>query len=228
MGRRFRSALTCTPLRELIITIDGPSGTGKSTVSRAVALRARLPHLDTGAFYRAATLQVLRAGVHLDSPTDVADTVRSAPMHTEDGRMHLGDEDVSREIRGEPVTLAVSQVSANPDVRLVLVDRQREWVERHGGSAVVEGRDIGSVVFPNAEVKVYLDASPEVRARRRAQQMGDDPGSVLGDLVRRDLLDSTRETSPLTIPEGAVVIDTSDLGFEDVVEEVMSLLADPS
>jgi cytidylate kinase len=108
-------------------------------------------------------------------------------------------------------------------VRQILVGQQREWVEAHGGRAVVEGRDIGSVVFPDAEVKVYLDARPEVRARRRALERGDDPDQVGAALAQRDRLDSTREASPLSIPVGAVVIDTSDMGFDEVVGKVVAL-----
>lgn len=208
----------------MIVTIDGPSGTGKSTVSREVARRAGLPHLDTGAYYRAATLATLRSGVDLDSVADVVRVVRETDLTERDDRMYLDGEDVSDEIRDEPVTVAVSQVSAYPEVRRLLVERQRAWVETHGGSAVVEGRDIGSVVFPQAEIKIYLDASPEVRAMRRARQMGHDPGAVIDDLVRRDQLDSNRRASPLKIPDGASVIDTSRLSFDQVVDEVLELI----
>lgn len=208
----------------MIVTIDGPSGTGKSTVSREVARRASLPHLDTGAYYRAATLAALRSGVALDSVADVVRVVREADLTERDDRMYLDGEDVSDEIRDEPVTVAVSQVSAYPEVRRLLVERQRAWVETHGGSAVVEGRDIGSVVFPQAEVKIYLDASPEVRALRRARQMGHDPGAVIDDLVRRDQLDSSRRASPLKMPDGASLIDTSRLSFDQVVDEVLELI----
>lgn len=215
-------------MSRLIVAIDGPGGTGKSTVSRAVAERAGLPHLDTGAFYRVATLAALRSGVDLSSEGEVEDVVRDADFAVLEGRMLLDGEDVSEEIRGEAVTTAVSQVSAHPEVRRLLVERQREWVVSHGDKAVVEGRDIGSVVFPRAEVKVYLDASPDVRARRRAIQDGVDPEAVISDLARRDHLDSTRLASPLTVPEGAVVIDTSDLGFDEVVDRVLALIEDHS
>jgi CMP/dCMP kinase len=138
-------------------------------------------------------------------------------------RMYLDGRDVSIEIRGELVTKAVSAVSAHQGVRKVLVDMQRAWMESHGGG-VVEGRDIGSVVFPEATVKVFLDASPEVRARRRSIETGEHVDDVLEDLNRRDRLDSTRQASPLTIPEGAVVLDTSDLSFDEVVGEVLGLI----
>jgi cytidylate kinase len=217
-------ALTFPAVSNLIVTLDGPSGTGKSTVSKEVARKAHLPHLDTGAYYRAATLAALRSDVDLDSPAEVVDAVERAEITEEDGGIYLDSEDVSDEIRGEAVTEHVSKVSAYPEVRSLLVQRQREWVRRHGGRAVVEGRDIGSVVFPDAELKIYLDADPVVRARRRARQMGQDPDAVIADLRRRDELDSSREASPLTVPDGAVVVDTSELTFDEVVVRILELV----
>jgi cytidylate kinase len=209
---------------ELIVAVDGPSGTGKSTVSRAVARHRGLPHLDTGAFYRAATLAVLRSGVSPGDAQAAAAVVAAAEMDQIEGRMFLDAEDVTEEIRSSEVTQTVSQVSAHPAVRKLLVDHQRRWVERHGGRAVVEGRDIGSVVFPDATVKIYLDARPEVRAQRRALETGESPEEVLKDIRRRDEYDSTRSASPLTVPKGAVIVDTSDLSFDEVVESVLALL----
>lgn len=211
-------------MTSLIVTVDGPGGTGKSTVSRAVARRAELPHLDTGAFYRAATLAVIEAGADPASATHVTEIVRGLSLSQEEGRMFVGDRDVSTAIRGDRVTAAVSAVSAHPEVRRILVDEQRAWVAGHGGRAVVEGRDIGSVVFPEADVKVYLDASPRVRAERRALETGESPNEVLDDLNRRDRLDSTRATSPMTVPDGAVVLDTSALGFGEVVDRLLGLI----
>lgn len=204
--------------------MDGPGGTGKSTVSREVARRTSLPHLDTGAYYRAATLAALAAGADLGSEADVVRVIGSVEITEEEDRIFLDGADVSSEIRGEVVTANVSQVSAHPGVREILVERQRDWVRRHGGSAVVEGRDIGSVVFPDAEVKIYLDASPAVRASRRALQMGESPDQTLVELERRDSFDSERKASPLTVPPGAVVIDTSDLSFQEVVDRVLDLI----
>jgi cytidylate kinase len=211
---------------ELIVTVDGPGGSGKSTVSKEVARRAGLPHLDTGAFYRAATLAALRTGVDLGDEDQVVKVVTSLQLDQAGGAMYLNGEDVSAEIRGDQVTAAVSEVSAHPSVRILLVDHQRQWVADHGGRAVVEGRDIGSVVFPDATVKIYLDASPEIRARRRAIQDGDDPDHVIADLARRDRLDSTRKASPLTVPEGAHVVDTSGLTLDEVVEHVMTVISE--
>lgn len=207
----------------MIVTLDGPGGTGKSTVSRVVAARAGLPHLDTGAYYRAATLAALEAGVDPSDDAAVEEVVSGAAFDQEGGRMYLNGRDVSDDIRSEPVTGAVSAVSAHPRVREALVELQRAWVDEHGGG-VVEGRDIGSVVFPDATLKVFLDASAEVRARRRAMETGEPFDEVLADLSRRDRFDSTRAASPLMIPDGAVVVDTSDLNFDEVVESLLRLI----
>ena len=208
----------------MIVTVDGPGGTGKSTVSRAVALRAGLPHLDTGAYYRATTLAVIEAGVDPDDQDGVVAVAREIHLAQEEGRVYLDGRDVTDAIRSEEVTAVVSVVSAHPEVRRILVAMQRSWIEDHGGRGVVEGRDIGSVVFPNAELKIYLDATPRVRAQRRAQETGEDLEEVLADLERRDHLDSSRPSSPLRIPDGAVVIDTSEMTFEQVVGEMMELI----
>ena len=208
----------------MIVTVDGPSGTGKSTVSRAVAGATGLPHLDTGAFYRAATLAVLEAGANPDDSHGVESVAGRLELDQVDGITLMDGRDVSARIRDQDVSQAVSAVSAHPGVRALLVTLQRRWVERHGGRAVVEGRDIGSVVFPEADLKVYLDARPGVRAMRRALERGEDPSEVARAIERRDRLDSTRDTSPLTVPDGAVVVDTSEMTFEEVVDRVAGLV----
>jgi len=190
-----------------------------------VADRAGLPHLDTGAYYRAVTLAVLESGVDPLDADEVLHAAEQVTLDQEAGRMYLDGRDVTVEIRTEAVTAAVSPVSAHPLVRRHLVGLQRDWIDRHGRRGVVEGRDIGSVVVPDAEVKVFLDASPEVRARRRALEMGEDEAAVLADLGRRDRFDSTRSASPLVVAEGAVVLDTSELTVEEVVERVLGLMA---
>lgn len=209
----------------LIVTLDGPSGTGKSSVSKAVAVATDLPHLDTGAFYRAATLSVLEAGIDPESATGVLDVVKEIKLDQTNGVTLLDGRDVSAEIRTDRVSQNVSAVSAHPAVREVLVALQQAWVHQNGGRAVVEGRDIGSVVFPDAELKIYLDARPDIRAMRRALQDGADPDEVAEMMVRRDRLDSTRQASPLLVPDGAIVVDTSDMSFEEVVDHISSMVA---
>lgn len=208
----------------MIVAVDGPGGSGKSTVSRRLAERLGWLHLDTGAFYRAATLAVLRAGVDPDGVSEVETVVTVARFLQEDGRTSLDGEDVSGEIRSAEVTAAVSAVSALAEVRTVMVAHQREWVDRHGGDVVVEGRDIGTVVFPKSDLKIWLSASAEERARRRGLQTGEDPEVVLTELARRDRADSRRKVSPLKPADDAVHMDTTDLTVDEVVERIVGLL----
>ncbi len=210
-------------MTDLIVTIDGPAGTGKTTVSKAVALRLGIPRLDTGAFYRAAGLAALRAGIDLEDHSAIAKVVADLDLDQADGRMLMNGLDVSEEIRTQIATEASSRVSTLPEVRGLLVVYQRDWVVRHDNRAVVEGRDIGSVVFPDATLKVYLDARPEVRAQRRAEESGEEYDGVLDEIRARDQRDSTREVSPLMVPHRAVIIDTSDMPLDDVVEMVVGL-----
>jgi cytidylate kinase len=208
-----------------VVAIDGPSGSGKSTVARAVAARLGLEVLDTGAMYRTVTLAVLRRGADLhDAVACEAAAVDSDIVI--DGTVLLDGRDVSVDIRGPEVTGAVSTVSAHPGVRAVLVARQRAWVEEHGGG-VVEGRDIGTVVFPDAPLKVFLTASGDERARRRARDEADAAreatvDAVAADLARRDELDSNRVDSPLLAAVDAVVVDTTDRSIDDVVRDVVA------
>lgn len=209
----------------MIIAVDGPGGAGKSTVSRGVGERLGLPHLDTGAFYRAATLAALRAGVDPDDEAAVVGVVAGSDIDFEADVTFLDGADVSAAIRGEAVTGAVSAVSALPGLRALMVDQQRRWVEKRGGAAVVEGRDIGTVVFPKAHVKVFLTARPEVRAVRRAQELPQaEVAEVSADLARRDRTDSQRATSPLRPAADAHEIDTSDLTVDDVVGRIVTLV----
>jgi 3-phosphoshikimate 1-carboxyvinyltransferase len=201
--------------RALLVAIDGPAGAGKSTVSTAVARHLGLERLDTGAMYRAVAALALERGVAPDDAAAVAALATTAeivvgPQVTIDGI------DVTHKIRSPEVGRAVSVVAANPEVRAQLVKRQRSWAATHGGG-VVEGRDIGSVVFPDAEVKVYLTASPEERARRRHDEA---PEGV----ARRDRIDSTRDASPLRQADDAHHLDTTGRTVQDVVEEVLSWL----
>ena len=196
-----------------VVAIDGPAGSGKSTVARAVARRLGLDYLDTGAMYRSVALAALRGGV---DPVDGEGLARLAKQ-TE-------VENTAR-IRAPDVTTIVSTVAAHPEVRAEMVRRQREWVRGRGGG-VVEGRDIGSVVFPDADVKVFLTASEEERARRRQRdEAAPDRAAVAADLARRDGLDSSRQVSPLRPADDALVIDTTGRTVDDVVEEVLGLLS---
>jgi CMP/dCMP kinase len=208
-----------------VIAIDGPSGSGKSTVARGVAAELGLAVLDTGAMYRAITLAVLEAGIPLDDGPTCAAIARHAEITVEHGRTTLDGRDVSAEIRGPTVTGAVSTVSVHPEVREILVARQREWVDRHGGG-VVEGRDIGTVVFPDATVKVYLVASDDKRARRRQLDEAAAARSVAVDEVkaaldRRDAIDSSRAVSPLRAADDAAVIDTTNLDVDAIVGDII-------
>lgn len=209
----------------MIIAIDGPAGSGKSTVSRQVAQRLGWDHLDTGAFYRAATLAVLRAGADPYHAGQVVAAVAPHHFRQDQGRMMIDGEDVSLAIRSSEVTALVSPVAAHPELRTLMIAEQRRWVEARGRDAVVEGRDIGTVVFPQAELKVWLEASPEVRARRRAAQTGEDPVEVAKAIRARDQADATRAVSPQIPAPDAIHIDTTDLTVEEVVEAIFGHLA---
>ena len=202
-----------------VVAIDGPVGSGKSTVAKTLARRLDLPYLESGAMYRVVALAALRRGIDPNAEGS-ADAVTTLAAEVDMGlgeQVTLEGTDVTAELRSPEVGRVVSAVAAMAGVRTELVRRQREWVEEHGG-AVVEGRDIGSVVFPDAELKVFLTASAEERARRR--ELDETPD----DLARRDLLDSTRAVSPLVVPQGAVVLDTTDRPADDVVDEIIALL----
>jgi cytidylate kinase len=205
-----------------IIAIDGPAGSGKSTVARALARHLGLEYLDTGAMYRSVTFAALRRGIDPTEDDVVARIVGDIELDVSEAAVTVDGVDATIEIRGPEVSRAVSVVAANPAVRTEMVRRQREWAERHGGG-VVEGRDIGSVVFPDAELKVYLTADPEVRAQRRSQEVSDlDYETVAADLARRDALDQGREVSPLVEADGAFLVDTTGL----TVEEIISVIAE--
>ncbi|MFV8246644.1 (d)CMP kinase [Mycolicibacterium peregrinum] len=216
----------------LVVAVDGPAGTGKSSVSRGLAQALGASYLDTGAMYRIVTLAVLRAGADLDDAEAIdavaSGTVIGVGSDPGEDRAFLAGEDVSDEIRGDEVTRAVSAVSAVPGVRARLVDLQRELAAA-GGRVVVEGRDIGTVVLPKADVKIFLTASAEERARRRNAQniasgLPDDYAAVLADVQRRDHLDSTRAVSPLRAAEDALVVDTSDMDQTQVVTHLLDLV----
>ncbi len=216
-----------------VIALDGPAGSGKSTVAKAVARVLGWRYVDTGATYRAATLAVLRAGVDPGDAAAVERAVVAADIRLgtdpDAPAVVLDGDDVSADVRGPEVTAAVSAVAAVPAVRELMVALQREVIGTDG--AVAEGRDVGTTVTPGAAVKVYLDASPEVRAARRAGDShagvaagsGDLVATVAADLARRDAYDSSRTTSPLQAAGDAVQLDSSGLGIEQVVAQVLQL-----
>jgi cytidylate kinase len=211
----------------MIVAIDGPAGAGKSTVGRAVADRLGLQYLDTGAMYRAITFAALRRGLDPADEDDVAELSAAVDLSVDSGPngtvVLVDGVDATIEIRGREVTSAVSAVAANSRVRAELVRRQRHWVSDHDGG-VVEGRDIGSVVFPDATLKLFVTASPRVRAERRVAEIGGDVAEVEASIIERDRKDSTRSDSPLTEANGSVVLDTSGLSIDEVVDRVLALL----
>jgi CMP/dCMP kinase len=210
-----------------VIAIDGPAGSGKSTVARAVAERLGLRYLDTGAMYRSVAFAALRHGIDPADPEPVAAVARAIRIDLEaDGTVKVDGTDATIEIRGPEVTRSVSLVAALPEVRAEMRDRQRRWVETAGGG-VLEGRDIGTVVFPDATLKVYLDADPEVRAARRAGEVTDlSYATVAADLARRDAMDQGRDHDPLATAADAMIIDTTDLSVAEIVERIVELLDD--
>lgn len=208
------------PLR--VIAIDGPAGAGKSTVGRALAARLGLEYLDTGAMYRSVTFAALTRGVDLSDLEAVASLARTLDIVVGE-RVTVDGVDATAEIRAADVNAAVSVVAANPGVRSEMRQRQRDWGDRRGGG-VIEGRDIGTVVFPDAVLKLYLTASPRIRAERRVAEAGGDVDLIERSIAERDHLDSTRADSPLREADGAIVVDTSGLSIAEVLSRIEALL----
>jgi cytidylate kinase len=207
-----------------VIAIDGPAGSGKSTVARRLAERLGLEYLDTGAMYRAVAFAAIRQGIDPADDVPVAALSRAAEIRVGEDGVFVDDIDATVEIRGPEVTRAVSLVAANPEVRAELRARQRQWAMERGGG-VIEGRDIGTVVFPDALLKVYLTASEEVRAARRAKEMTDlRYDQVAADIARRDAADSGRADSPLTEAGDAVNVDTTGLTVDEVVSAIVEMV----
>lgn len=207
-----------------VIAIDGPAGSGKSTVGRKLADHLGLTYLDTGAMYRAVAFAAIRQGIDPVDAEPVAALARAIDIKVDDDGVRVDDIDATVEIRGPEVTRAVSVVAANPEVRAELRTRQRAWALERGGG-VVEGRDIGTVVFPDALLKVYLTASTEVRSGRRAKEMTDlDYDDVAADIARRDAADAGRADGPMATAADAVVLDTSELSIDGAVEVLVSMV----
>lgn len=206
-----------------IIAIDGPAGSGKSTVARAVADRLRMDYLDTGAMYRAVAFAAMRRGIDPADAEPVARMARDLELKVAETTVTVDGVDATIEIRSPEVTRAASAVAANPAVRTELVRRQREWAADHGGG-VIEGRDIGTVVFPAADLKVYLTAADAERATRRSKEMLDlHYDEVAADIARRDHADATRSASPMAVADDAIRLDTTGQGIDEVVESVVAL-----
>ena len=222
---RLRVVLSKTPL---VIAIDGPSGAGKGTVARAVAARLGYRHIDTGAMYRALAWKALHDGIDLADETATAALGERAAFDVEGGRIAIDGHDVAAAIRTPEMDKASAMLARHAAVRRVLVARQRSYGE--GGGVVMEGRDIGTVVFPDAGVKIYLDASPEERARRRAadpahtSSQSGQLADVATALAERDKSDSTRAVSPLAVAPDAVVIDTTGIPIDGVVDRVLAVV----
>ena len=204
-----------------VIAIDGPAGAGKSTVARRVAIATGLPFLDTGAMYRCVALSALRGGIDSSDAESLSRVSRELSITVKDGVTTLNGEDVSAVIRTPEVNAVVSQIATVSEVRNVMRAAQRRWAESLGGG-VVEGRDIGTVVFPDATLKVFLTASPRVRAERRVAEAGGDVEEVARSIAERDLIDSTRHDSPLRPADGAVMVDSSNRSIDQVVGEIVA------
>jgi CMP/dCMP kinase len=210
-------------VNRLVIAIDGPAGAGKSTVGRALARRLGLEYLDTGAMYRAVAFAALRQGVPVTDDDAVADLARAMELSVSDDGVFVDGVDATLDIRGREVTEAVSAVAANTPVREELRARQRQWADERGGG-VIEGRDIGTVVFPDAALKLFITANPRTRAERRVLEIGGDVDEVAGSIVERDRRDMSRLDGPLRAADGAAVVDTTGLTVDEVVDLIIELL----
>jgi cytidylate kinase len=208
-----------------VIAIDGPAGAGKSTIAQALSSRLNMKYLDTGAMYRAITFEAMLRELDLDNQESITLMAQECDLHVGIDRVIINGHDATQAIRGPEVTGNVSKVAANSGVRTEMRIRQQEWATSHGGG-VIEGRDIATVVFPDALLKVFLTASPEVRAQRRVDQSGGNVSEIAAAITERDLLDSTRADSPLASSSDSVVVDTSDRTIDDVVDEIEKLFID--
>ncbi len=224
---RYTRSSMPPPDRPIIIAIDGPSGVGKGTVSRALASALGFTHVDTGAMYRAVGWAAIQRGLLLSDEAAVSALAADLRLTVENSRVRVNDIDITRAVRTPEIDKAATAVARMPKVREILVERQRGLARGRG--VVMEGRDIGTVVFPDADVKIYLDASPEERARRRAADPAHGGGpqelaTVATALAARDKIDTTRAASPLMVAPDAIVVDTTDISVEAAVEKVMEIV----
>jgi len=211
--------------KDVVVAIDGPAGAGKSTVAKALAHALKLKYLDTGAMFRAVTSLALSSGTDVHDEAGVSSIAETMDLVMEDGSVIANGIDVTADIRSIAVTNAVSTVAANPRVRSNMRDRQREWSHLNSGG-VIEGRDIGTVVFPDAVLKVYLTASPRVRAERRVSEAGGNIDEIERSIAERDLKDSTRADSPLQESADSVLVDTSNRAIDEIVISIVALVSD--
>ena len=208
---------------DLLIAIDGPAGAGKSTVGHVLAARLGLEYLDTGAMYRAVAWAALRRGLGLDEDEAIAAVAETIELSVSDEGVYVDGHDVTTEIRGPDVTAVVSPMSAIPGVRAELRARQRAWAHEHGGG-VIEGRDIGTVVFPDATLKLFITALPQERAERRVREFGGNVDDVAAAIAERDQRDMSRLDGPLRTGGDAVVVDTTGMSISDVVDKIIGML----
>jgi len=211
--------------KNVVVAIDGPAGAGKSTVAKALSHALKLKYLDTGAMFRAVTSLVLSSGIDEHNESAVGAVAENMNLVMENGLVVADGTDVTTDIRSIAVTSAVSTVAANSRVRANMRDRQRMWSDLNGGG-VIEGRDIGTVVFPDAVLKVYLTASPRVRAERRVSEAGGNIDEIERSIAERDLKDSTRADSPLQESADSVLVDTSNRAIDDIVNSIVALVSD--
>jgi len=206
-----------------VVAIDGPAGAGKSTIARALARRLGVRYLDTGAMYRAVAFAALRDQIDLNNEAGVEALASTLNVQLDETTVTVDGVDATAAIRSPEVNGIVSRIAAMSSVRTLLRGQQRDWVSRNGGG-VVEGRDIGTVVFPDATLKLFLTARPEVRAQRRVAESGGNVDEIARSIAERDRLDSTRSDSPLAEANGSVLVDTSDLSIEEVVERIHAMV----
>ncbi len=215
----------------MIIAIDGPAGSGKSTIAKLLAKELGYTYIDTGAMYRAVALKIKRLGIDPDNKEAVVDVLKETDIRlktNEEIKVFLDGEDVSSEIRTEEIGKIASKIARYPEVRKILVEMQRK-IGEEAKNAVIEGRDTGTVIFPDADIKIFMTAKPEVRAERRYKELkekGLDVSyeEILKEIVERDKLDTTREDSPLKPAKDAIIIDTSDKTLKDVFKEILSIV----